>query len=61
MSIFGKHGDALFRIGSPAVEKATLCLSPIGALIWSAFNLYQWWRGSSAAIADDEEECDEDE
>jgi hypothetical protein len=44
MAVFSSHSDALFRIGLPVAEKATLYLSPVGAAVWSAFSVYRSFR-----------------
>jgi len=44
MAVFSSHSDVLFRIGFPATEKATLYLTPAGALVWSAVGVYRMYR-----------------
>ena len=57
MALFSSHGDALFRIGLPAAQKAFLYLSPVGGLIWSAVSVYLLFRRQGAE--DESDESDE--
>jgi len=47
MGVFSSHSDALFGIGGPAAERATLYLSPIGAVIWCSISVYREVRTKS--------------
>ena len=62
MAVFSAHSDALFRIGVPAAQKATLWLSPVGGVIWYGIIAYRMLRDERNRLADDEDHVlDEDE